>query len=30
LDVVYGHEGGVREDIIREVLKEKKFVEKIR
>jgi hypothetical protein len=30
LDVVYGHQGGVREDITGEALKAKKFVEKIR
>jgi hypothetical protein len=30
LDVVYGQQGGAREDITREALKAKKFVEKIR
>jgi hypothetical protein len=30
LDVIYGHQGGVREDITREVLKVEKFVENIR
>ena len=30
LDVVYGHQGGVREGITREALKAKKFVEKTR
>jgi hypothetical protein len=30
LDVVYGHQGGVREEIIGEVLKVEKFFEKIR
>jgi hypothetical protein len=30
LDVVYGQQGGMREEIIEEVLKEDKFVVKIR
>jgi hypothetical protein len=30
LDIVYGQQGGEREDITREVLKEEKFVENIR
>jgi hypothetical protein len=29
LDVVYGHQGGVREDFTRDALKGKKIVEKI-
>jgi hypothetical protein len=30
LDVVYGQQGGVRDDVIGEALKAEKFVEKIR
>jgi hypothetical protein len=30
LDVVYGKQGGVKEDIMREALREEKFIEKLR